>query len=370
MRSRGQRRFPPKVVSAILAGTAGIFGLLIGGCSSSPVTANTTASSTRPLAAPTKITSSGCSRGSGEGSQDAPPTVATSAPFEAAGEFGSYLIDGPAAGATVPLPLVFDLHAYLETAQSADLVTGLSAYGKAHGFITVTPQVQETVPHWDDAPGSADRAFIVDLLDHIESTRCVNLRRVYIAGYSNGAFMTSSMVCELGGRLAAVATVAGIQAPAGCHPNRPVPVIAFHGTADPLVPYHGGGMTAAAKALIGPDGTGTFGSLVGTPAIAGIAPLTAPIPTELARWASRNHCAPHATSTKAAADVTLIAFRCPNHDTVELYQEDGDGHTWPGSKFTNLPAVRAKLGPTTFAINADQLIWAFFRSHSLLGQVA
>jgi len=281
------------------------------------------------------------------------------------GEPGSYLIDGPPAGTpSRPLPLVLDLHGYLETAASQDLISGLGAYGKAHGFITVTPQIQYTVPHWNDAPGSADRAFIVALIDHIEATRCVDLRRVYMTGYSNGAFMTSSMVCELGDRLAAVATVSGIQAPANCHPERPVPVIAFHGTADPLVPYNGG-VTPEVKTLEAPDGKGTFGPLLGTPALAGIAPLTAPIPTELARWAGRNHCTPHPTVSKAATGVTLIAYRCPDHDTVELYREDGDGHTWPGSRLMTLPSVRSALGPTTLAIDADQLMWAFFQSHPL-----
>jgi polyhydroxybutyrate depolymerase len=246
------------------------------------------------------------------------------------------------------------------------LISGLGAYGKAHGFITVTPQVRYTVPHWDDAPGSPDRTFIIALIDHIEAIRCVNLRRVYMAGYSNGAFMTSSMVCELGNRLAAVATVSGIQAPMDCHPARAVPVIAFHGTADPLVPYDGG-VTAEAKTLEAPDGKGTFGPLIGTAALAGIMPLPSPIPTELAPWASRNQCSAHSTLSKAATGVTLIAYRCPNHDTVELYREDGDGHTWPDSRYMALPSVRSALGPTTFAIDADQLMWTFFQSHPLPG---
>jgi polyhydroxybutyrate depolymerase len=126
-------------------------------------------------------------------------------------------------------------------------------------------------------------------------------------------------------------------------------------------------VTPEAKALEAPDGEGTFGPLLGTPALAGIAPLPAPIPTELARWASRNHCALHPTVSKAATGVTLIAYRCPDHDTVELYREDGDGHTWPDSQFMSLPSVRSSLGPTTFAINADQLMWAFFQSHPLSG---
>jgi len=256
--------------------------------------------------------------------------------------------------------LVIDMHGYLESAQVQEAITGLGAYGGTHGFITVTPQVDQAIPHWTYSPGSADRAFIVALLDHIEATQCINLKRVYMAGYSNGAFMTSSMVCELGDRLAAVATIAGIQAPAKCHPSRPVPVIAFHGTVDPLVPYNGG-VSAAAKKLPAPDGKGTMGAILGTPAAAGVAPLTAPIPTELGKWASRNHCSAHPTVSKAAAGVTLIAYRCPNDDTVELYREDGDGHIWAGSSF--MTGIRSVVGPTTFAVNADQLLWAFFQAH-------
>jgi hypothetical protein len=89
------------------------------------------------------------------------------------------------------------------------------------------------------------------------------------------------------------------------------------------------------------------------------------IPIELARWARRNDCGPKPTLSKVATGITLIAYQCPDHDTVELYREDGDGHTWPGSALTNLPAVRATLGRTTFAIDADHLIWAFFQSHQL-----
>jgi polyhydroxybutyrate depolymerase len=64
--------------------------------------------------------------------------------------------------------------------------------------------------------------------------------------------------------------------------------------------------------------------------------------------------------------VSLIAYRCPDHATVEVYREEGDGHTWPGSQLMVLPSVWSSLGPTTFAIDADQLMWAFFQSHPLL----
>jgi polyhydroxybutyrate depolymerase len=354
-RARGRFRLKPSL--AVFGGAWLLFGFFVSGCSSS-------ATGSKPAVTPVRATgvdpSAGCS------SPRAPLPAATAIiPFEAAGESGFYLIDGPTtAVSSDPLPLLFDLHGYFETAQEQADITELGAYGRAHGFLTVTPQVQQTVPHWNTTPGSGDRAFLVALIDHIEATQCVDLRRVYMDGYSNGAFMTSSMVCELGGRLAAVATISGVQAPANCHPSRPVPVIAFHGTADPLVPYNGG-VTAAAKALPAPDGKGTLGPLLGTPADDGISPLAAPIPTELARWASRNRCATHPTSSKAAVGVTLIAYKCPENDTVELYRENGDGHTWPDSPI--MTELRSDLGPTTSTIDPDQLMWAFFRAHPLLG---
>ena len=106
-----------------------------------------------------------------------------------------------------------------------------------------------------------------------------------------------------------------------------------------------------------------MGPLLGTNADEGIPPLPAPIPTELARWAGRNHCAEPPAVSKAATGVTLIAYRCPDHNTVELYRENGDGHIWPGSPV--MTSLRPVLGPTTFAIDANRLMWAFFQAHPL-----
>jgi hypothetical protein len=93
--------------------------------------------------------------------------------FNAGGDRGSYLIAVPPA-AKPPLPVVFDLHGYLESASEQETITGLSQFGITHGFITVTPQVTETVPHWNFAPGSSDLAFLGALVDHIEASQCVN----------------------------------------------------------------------------------------------------------------------------------------------------------------------------------------------------
>jgi polyhydroxybutyrate depolymerase len=281
--------------------------------------------------------------------------------FSAAGDTGSYIVETPPdTSAHHPLPLVVDLHGYEESAAIQVDISGLGAYGATKGFITVTPQVNQTVPHWDQALGSADLKFLGDLLTHVTNTLCVDRHRVFVAGYSNGAFMTSSLVCNYADEIAAVATVAGMQAPPGCRPSRPVPVIAFHGTADPFVPYQGGIGPAAAK-LTAPDGHGTLGSYLGSTQLKGISPSTLPIPTEEARWAARNGCAKTKTQTSVASGVTLVAYHCPSDATVELYRENGDGHIWAGSPFMN--EIASLVGKTTSAISANQLMWNFFEHH-------
>jgi polyhydroxybutyrate depolymerase len=283
--------------------------------------------------------------------------------FSAAGEKGLYIVEGPSDQAPGhPLPLVIDLHGYSEPAAIQAEFTQLGSYGVANGFITVTPQVNEAVQHWVTTPGSSDQKFLIALIGHLASTLCIDSHRVFVAGYSNGAFMASALACSDAGKVAAVATVAGIEAPSGCHPSRRVPVIAFHGTADPFVPYKGG-IGPAAKKLPAPTGKGTIGSNLSSKEDQGIQQNDLPIPVEEAHWAARNGCSKSPKTSTAASGVTLIAYSCPNNATVELYRENGDGHIWAGSEA--MVAIASLVGKTTFSISATQLSWKFFESHPL-----
>jgi len=283
--------------------------------------------------------------------------------FSAAGETGSYLVEVPSAERTGhPLPLVVDLHGYSEPAALQADLTQFGSYGATNGFITVTPQVNERVQHWVTTPGSRDQKFLITLLGHLASTLCVDSHRVYVAGYSNGAFMASALACSDASRIAAVATVAGIEATSACRPSRRVPVIAFHGTSDPFVPY-GGGIGPAAKQLPAPNGNGTIGSHLSSKVGQGIQQNDLPIPAEEARWAARNGCSKSPKTSSVTSDVTLIAYKCPGSATVELYRENGDGHIWAGS--VAMLAIGSVVGKTTFSISANQLIWKFFESHPL-----
>ncbi|HEV3280743.1 MAG TPA: hypothetical protein VG032_03975 [Acidimicrobiales bacterium] len=286
-------------------------------------------------------------------------------PFSADGDNGAYTEEAPVtAVAARPRPLVVDLHAYQEPGQLQVALSGLGPYGKTEGFITVTPWiVNRPVPLWQSLAGSRDLAWIGDFLTHVEATSCVDENRVFVTGYSNGAFMASLIACHYSSRVAAVAPVAGIQADSPCRSKRPVPVVAFHGTADPLVHYNGT-PSKTAEGLPSPDGTGTItkqeAKVFGTKGIFAKGPS---IPEEAAAWARRNGCSTTVVTTRIAPDVSLLAWGCPPRADVELYRIRGGGHTWPGSY--DSAALSSLLGRTTFSISADAAMWRFFRAHPL-----
>lgn len=155
-----------------------------------------------------------------------------------------------------PLPVIFDLHAYEEPGPLQVTLSGLGVYGQSHGFVTITPWIDnQRIPQWLSSVGSKDMSWFGGLLTHVEVTTCVDENRVYVTGDSNGAFMASAVACRYSSRVAAVAPVAGIQAVSPCRTTRPVPVVAFHGTADPLVHYNGT-PSKAAEDLPAPNGSG------------------------------------------------------------------------------------------------------------------
>jgi polyhydroxybutyrate depolymerase len=278
--------------------------------------------------------------------------------FAAAGDSGWYFRHIPPKynGAT-PMPLILDLHGYGEAAEIHTQISGLGRYGDTHGFVTLTPQTAGPVPLWNTDLKGKDVAYLGALLDAAKRTLCIDKRRIFVTGYSNGALMTSAVACKYGDRVAAVAPVAGIRNIDGCKPARPVPVLAFHGTADQFVTYDGSIGSAVAN-LPAPDGSGKTLGQIGS--AGGEGPS---IPDILAAWASRNGCAKAPTERGVAKGVTLIKYACPPGADVELYRVTGGGHAWPGSPVDK--SIEKVVGPVTMAINADALMWSFFTEHPL-----
>jgi polyhydroxybutyrate depolymerase len=88
-----------------------------------------------------------------------------------------------------------------------------------------------------------DVAFARALVQDVEKVACIDPRRVYAVGTATGGGLAHYLACHAADVFAAVAPAAFdlLEENVGdCRPSRPVTVISFRGTADPLVPYGGG----------------------------------------------------------------------------------------------------------------------------------
>src|SRR5947209_15439212 len=95
---------------------------------------------------------------------------------------------------------------------------------------------------WTEAGLMRDVRFISELIDTLRAAYNIDPTRIYANGLSIGGGMAFVLSCTLSDRIAAVGMVAAAQSlpSSWCTDHRPVPMIAFHGTADPIVPYQGG----------------------------------------------------------------------------------------------------------------------------------
>jgi len=95
-----------------------------------------------------------------------------------------------------------------------------------------------------DAPAniarSDDTALIVAMIDDIARTDGIDLRRVYVAGFSSGGDMANRLGQEIADRLAAISTSASDMIPLSKPPSRGLPVLFSAGDRDPHTPVNGG----------------------------------------------------------------------------------------------------------------------------------
>ena len=85
-----------------------------------------------------------------------------------------------------------------------------------------------------------DVPFLRTVLDQLGAERCIDRNRIWLAGLSMGGFTSARLACDLPGRFAAVAAVAGFGFDAATCPSAPpTPVLTFHGTGDDVIPFAG-----------------------------------------------------------------------------------------------------------------------------------
>lgn len=244
-----------------------------------------------------------------------------------------------------PTTLVLSFHGFASSPPQQEAYSAWNPISEEHGFVVVYPQGSGVPARWNTGPlfeagfaSTDDVAFVRDLIAHLTETLCIDTTHIHASGFSNGAGMANRLACEAADLIAAIGGVGGAYPAIECTPARPVPVITFHGTDDPIVPIDGGDV-------------GIGGGML--PAIA----------DWTADWAARNDCDLDPANLPAIGAVTGIRYNeCAGAVEVIYYTIAGGGHTWPGGN----GQLNFLLGPTNRDIVASELIWEFFQRHPLV----
>jgi polyhydroxybutyrate depolymerase len=268
-----------------------------------------------------------------------------------------YLLEITAsARARRPAPLIFNFHGLGSNMTQQAAYSELSDKGGRAGYVVITPNgAGSGLKSWKFPPISdSDVRFVKAMLSTTESALCIDRNRVYATGISAGGIFATTLPCAVPGTFAAIAPVAGVNATKVCRAGTPrVSVLAFHGTADPIVPYNGGPFfSGVSRARLGASGSPTAGL--------GASLQAHPVPDAIASWAAFDGCSTHPKVNRVADDVQRTTEqKCRAHLGVALYTVEGGGHTWPGAA----KVTRSRLGSVTASIDASELMLDFFHAH-------
>jgi len=228
------------------------------------------------------------------------------------------------------LPLVLLFHGAGGSSKTVMQLTGLRMLADERNFFIAAPQGIQNMWDVSTPPGNSDVKFAGDLIREIISRLNIDQKRIYIAGFSAGAMLSSLLVCHPSTSIyiAAFGAVAALRFPEDCAAKFPVSIIAFHGEADMmwLFPF---------------------------------------VEDAVNGWVKHNGCDHNPVIRKVSEDVTQISYgECQEKTEVVFYRIKNGGHTWPDSP---LAAFYEKMSieKTNKDINATNLIWRFFEAHPM-----
>jgi polyhydroxybutyrate depolymerase len=172
----------------------------------------------------------------------------TSDTIDVGGRTRNYIVHVPA-GYTgqAPVPLVTDWHGILFNNGIEQSFSGWQQKADKEGFIVVFPDGVDTAWNvgWCCTSDKTvdDVAFARALVAKLEQQACIDPKRVYAVGYSMGGGMSMKLACDASDLIAAIAPAAFdlmTENEWPCQPSRPITIIQFRSTGDPIVPYEGG----------------------------------------------------------------------------------------------------------------------------------
>ena len=220
----------------------------------------------------------------------------------------------------------------------------LEEMARSSGAILIYPE--PLAGRWGDAPGPEahrDAAFIHDLIAKLVARGIADRGKVFVVGISTGGMLALRLACDEKNAFAGMA-VLGASLPsdleATCKPSRPIPLMMIAGTADTVVPYHGGtaSLPHGKTELLSIDATlGLFGKAAGC-----AGGMTTTILPE-----KDTHGGTRASLDKLNnCEVPVVAVRIEggDHALPGLSSEAGPGH-----------------GLANGDVNSAKLVWDFFR---------
>ena len=221
------------------------------------------------------------------------------------------------------LPTVIVLHGLGVSAEGISRAADWRGAVERDRFIAVFPQGEAN--SWNMGPcclpaslvGVDDESFLEGVVEELQSRPEVDVDRMYLSGFSNGALMVYDFTCSHPGVFVAIAPVAGSNL-SRCTPQEPTPLLHQHSDPDSVVPY---------------DGGISFGQL--------IAGADFPdVPSSVARWAEDSGCDP-GPEEQEDADVERFTWTgCPDGVEVELIRVPDKGHVWlDRGDFDSLEAI-------------------------------
>lgn len=233
-----------------------------------------------------------------------------------------------------PSPVVFTFHGRGSNAQQQLLLTGFEQVSEEGRFMVVAPNA--VGGRWDIL-GDGEADYLQEVW---EAVPCADASRVYASGMSMGSGFTFALACAPQRRFAAFGGVALTGFFDQCDQAPPAPIIYFHGTKDPIVPFRGGQ----------PEGEDI---------------TLQPVPAAMRDWAAHNECQADDVE-QLGQDVRLTEWtECADDADVDYYRIARGGHTWPGTAPVIADAIEPTLGKTSQTVAASRLMWEFFEDYSL-----
>ena len=162
-----------------------------------------------------------------------------------------------------------------------------------------------------DGTNPDDAGYLIGLVDEAIQRYNIDETRIYFTGHSNGGFMSYTLACKYGDRIAAIASLAGTTFldPALCEDTGDVSILHVHGTLDAVIRFRGARSNGTLNGYPGAEET-------------------------VNRWVTRNGCESSEKGSRKNLSSGIIGKetrvkrweKCDNGTQVEFWEIRGASH--------------------------------------------